>query len=225
MGLTINYTLSTRRRLKLAAVKELTEKLHAKAAALGFERVGDLMEVGPDYTWAFHWPRGVKKISDLLAPAEGWVFDAIPGDGCESAQIGLCRYEGVPGWRLRSYCKTQYASRHGWEHFLKCHRAVVELLWAAEDLGLGVSVDDAGNLWKTGSHKVLRQNLEQHDRCIAAFGGALKDLAESVGETIDAPIFDHPKFEHLEAAGITEHGAKIARAVRAVRGLIGEAIR
>src|ERR1039457_1529284 len=133
MGLTIQYIISTQRQLTLAGVKQLLAPLREKALALDFETVGEWLEVRPDYTWAFHWPRGVKKISDLLTPLEGWVFHATPGDGSESAQLGLCRYAGVNGWRLASFCKTQYASRHGWEHFLKCHRGVIKLLRTAED--------------------------------------------------------------------------------------------
>jgi hypothetical protein len=32
------------------------------------------------------------------------------------------------GWRLSGCSKTQYASLHGWEHFQRCHCAVVNLL-------------------------------------------------------------------------------------------------
>ena len=122
MGLTIHYTLSTRRWFNLAVVHDLIQKLHAQARALRFAQVGKPYFVGPDYTWAFHWPRGAKNINDLLAPLEGWIFNATPGDGSESVAIGLCRYEGVIGWRWRGSCKTQYAARHGWEHFRDCHR-------------------------------------------------------------------------------------------------------
>ena len=100
MGLTIQYRLSTRRRFDLVAVHELIQRLHAQARALRFAQVGKPYFVGPDYTWAFHWPSGAKKIGDLLAPLEGWIFNATPGDGSESVAVGLCRYQGVNGWRL-----------------------------------------------------------------------------------------------------------------------------
>jgi len=219
MGLTIHYTFSTRRRLDLAGVKEFITPLHAKAIALGFETVGELIEVGPDYPGAFHWPRGAKKFSDLLPPLEGWIFHATPGDGSESVEVGLCRYAGVPGWRLRGFCKTQYASHHGWEHFLKCHRGVVELLWAAEDLGLRMKVQDESHLWETGSHKLLREKLGEYDRTMAAFGGALRDAADESGLKIEGEIFSHPSFEHLEAEGMAAHGAKIFHAVEVVKRL------
>jgi len=134
--------------------------------------------------------------------------------------MGLCRFEGREGWWLESFCKTQYASRHGWEHFLKCHCAVIQLIEAAEHFGLTVEVEDEGGLWETGSFAVLRKNLAEYDECIAAFGGALKDAATAVGQPMVGPIFDHPQFEHLEARGLAEHGGKVGRAVAVVKQLI-----
>jgi hypothetical protein len=224
MGLTIQYTLSTQRRLTLAGVKQLLAPLREKAQSLAFETVGDWLEVGPDYTWACHIPRAAKTSADVLMPLEGWVFHAIPGDGSESAQLGLCRYAGVRGWRLRSYCKTQYASCHGWEHFLKCHRGVVELLWLAEELGLKVKAEDEGELWETGSHARLRRNLEAYDKSIAAFGGALKDAAGAVGMTVQSAIHNHPDFERLEAAGMATLGKQVDAAVRVVKHFVADSI-
>jgi hypothetical protein len=222
MGLTIQYKISTQRRLTLAGVKQLLEPLRQKALALGFETVGELLEVGPDYTWACHIPRDAKTAADVLMPLEGWVFHADPGEGSESAQLGLCRYEGVSGWRLRGFCKTQYAANHGWEHFLKCHRSVVELLWAAEDLKLRVNVHDEGELFETGSDARLRRNLEKYNRCLAAFGGALKDAAGASGVSVQSAIHGHPDFERLEAAGMASYGRQVDAAVMVVKKLASD---
>ena len=148
MGLTIGYQLSARRPLKLAALPKLIAPLRDAAHDLGFERVGELIQIGPDYLGQFEQPRGMKKcqLADLLPPAEGWVFSAVPGDGSESVEIGLCRHEGLPGWRWRGGCKTQYASRHGWGHFRDCHRRVVDLLRACEKAGWRVKVMDEGKV-------------------------------------------------------------------------------
>lgn len=218
MGLTIHYTLTMRRRLYLEEVKALLTPLRAKARVLGFAEVGRWVRVGPDCAYIYHHPPGAKKTSDLLPPIEGWLFHATPGNGCESARIGLCRFAGVPGWRLESFCKTQYASRHGWEHFLKCHRGVVELLWEAERLGIKVQARDEGELWETGSHARLRRNLKEYDECVAALGGALKD-ADASGQAIRSPILDHPQFETLEAAGQVNHAAAVTQAVQLVKSL------
>ena len=213
MGLTIGYQLSARRPLKLAALPKLIAPLRDAAHDLGFERVGELVQIGPDYLGQFEQPRGMKKcqLADLLPPAEGWVFSAVPGDGSESVEIGLCRHEGLPGWRWRGGCKTQYASRHGWGHFRDCHRRVVDLLRACEKAGWRVKVMDEGRYWETRSETALRAKIGEYDRLVAALGGVLKDAAESAGERVHGSIFDDPRFERLEAEGRQEHESSICR--------------
>ena len=220
MGLTIGYTLSGRKGLKLSLVQRIVSALRKKAVAMDFEHVGKMIRVGPDYPRTYWLPPGAKRARDMIMASEGWVFHATPGDGSESVMMGLCRFEGREGWWLESFCKTQYASRHGWEHFLKCHCAVIDLIEEAEHFGLKVEVEDEGGLWETGSFAVLRKNLAEYNECIAAFGGALKDAAASVGQRIDAPILSHPQFEHLEAKGLAEHGGKVGQALELVKHLI-----
>lgn len=66
----------------------------------------------------------------------------------------------------------------------------------------------------------MRENLARDDECIAAFGGGLKDAAESADPAMDAPIFDHPQFEHLEARGLAAHGRKVGQAFEVVKQLL-----
>jgi len=41
------------------------------------------------------------------------------------------------GWRSWSgFCKTQYAHRHGLDHFMHCHLALIKLLDYAKELGI-----------------------------------------------------------------------------------------
>ena len=160
--------------------------------------------------------RSTEKASEMVPAHDGWFFVATPGDGCESVRMGLCSFAGAAGWRMEGWCKTQYASRHGWEHFLKCHRGVIELLWAAERLGVGVKVEDEGRLWETGSHKVLRKILREYNQDMAAFGGALKDALTARGETLEAPILSHPQFERLEAQGADRNGPMLEHALHEV---------
>jgi hypothetical protein len=220
MGLTIHYTISGRARLKLPRVQRIVSALRKKAVALGFERVTRLIRVGPDFPFAYWRPPGAKRSCDLVPPSEGWVFHATPGDGSESAMMGLCRFEGREGWWLESFCKTQYASRHGWEHFLKCHCAVIQLIEEAKRFGLNVEVEDEGGLWETGSVDGLRKTLDEYNGWIAALAGALKDAGASDARKIEAPIFDHPQFEHLEARGLAEHGEKVGQSVEIVKRLV-----
>jgi hypothetical protein len=220
MGLTIHYTLSGGERLKLTGVQRVVAALRQQAVAQGFEHVGRLIRVGLDYPLTYWKPPGALRAADLVNASEGWVFHATPGAGSESAMAGLCRFAGREGWWLESFCKTQYAARHGWEHFLRCHHAVIQLLEQARRLGLGVAVDDESGLWETGSFAVLRRNLAEYEEGIAAFGGALKDAAASVGQTVENPIFNHPQFEPLEAQSLAKHGGKVVRAVEVVKQLI-----
>ena len=215
MGLTIHYELRSRRRMNRAAVLKITEQLRAMAKELGAEEVGEAFAVGPDYTGAYHWPRKHQKFSDLVPPTEGWLCHVVPGDGSESVTLGLCRYKGLAGWRLRDFCKTQYAARHGWEHFLACHRMVVRLLRKAEELGLQVEVTDEGELWETGSEEQLRHKLGNYDRLVAGFTGVLKDALG--GAAIVAPIVADARFERLEAEGRQQHEAVFAQAAEVTR--------
>lgn len=213
MGLTIGYQLSTRRRLNFAGVRQFIEPLRDIAHQLGFETVGELIAIGPDYPGQFEFPPGKQKrrckFADLLPPTEGWFFSAVPGDGSESVEIGLCRHFGLPGWRWRGWCKTQYAAAHGWEHFRDCHRRVVELLRACEQARLRVKVMDEGEYWEARSESALRAKIEEYDRTIAAFGGALKDAMSTDENRVQGPIFSDPRFERLEAEGRTDLNCQI----------------
>ena len=106
----------------------------------------------------------------------GWLVEVWPGEGCECAHFGLCQYpRQAPyelsnggtgwvstgyrrGWLFRGSCKTQYASEHGWEHFLRCHKTILSLLKFWRQMGVAVEVNDEGGFWKTGSgEKVARR--------------------------------------------------------------------
>jgi hypothetical protein len=206
MGLSIRFKLETQRKLNPAAVAALLEKLREKAIALGFLDVNNLIAATPQHEWIIYRPPWAHKASELVTPHDGWYFAATPGGGCESMRVGLCRFAGAAGWRWESFCKTQYASQFGWEHFLKCHRGVVEMLWAAEELGIRVTAEDEGELWETGSHARLRRNLAEYDQSIATLGGALRRAARVRGADVQSPIF--------------EQGEKISSIVEAVKRLV-----
>ena len=81
-------------------------------------------------------------------------FTTWPGEGCEAANFGLAVYPkvlylrdpikrqttkletGLKGWCWGSFCKTEYASQHGIDHFLRCHLCVVRMLDHAKQLGI-----------------------------------------------------------------------------------------
>jgi hypothetical protein len=244
MGLTIHYSLKSKVRSPQKAVT-LVEQLRQRSLDLPFKHVGEVVEVtGGDCNFdkrdtndplrwlliqAGHYvERAAKNGGTYLynvAPTHVVAFTAHPGDGCESANFGLCRYPafieieeeeqfvrgqgfvrpkrrlrtGLSGWFWSSFCKTQYASnpQHGGvEHFLRCHLAVVKLLDHANDLGILGEVTDEGDFWEKRSVEALAKEVGGWNEMIAGWAGRLKDV---LGNGLEAPITSFPNFEYLEA--------------------------
>jgi hypothetical protein len=166
-----------------------------------------------------------------LVPRMGFVLPVIIGKDCEPLWLGLARYpDGVErdgqchltrltGLRWEGSCKTQFASLHGWEHFRRCHLAVLGLLEAVRRLGCRVTVSDEGEYWHGRNEAALRQNVEQMNGAIAAAAGAMKDFDRAKGAAgVQSPIFAHPQFEHLEAEGAARGHAAALRKVLSKSG-------
>ena len=151
----------------------------------------------------------------------------VRDEGAETAGFGLTRYpahldcdaSGVPidhptglggVYAWHAFCKTQYAGlpKHGGpDHFLAAHHRLVLLLDEAQRLGAELEVMDEAGDWEHRDPEQLRAVLQKHNRLIAAFTGGLRDALEDAGEgrdAVQAPILDHPGFEHLEAEGLKE---------------------
>jgi hypothetical protein len=135
-------------------------------------------------------------------------FVIIPGDRCEYACIGFtapspvhapewpAEAEVYPDWHWMWWCKTQYASAISAEHFLKCHRSLIELFDAAKRLDIGVTVHDEGGYWDNRDDATLLAEVGDMNCLIAAFAGDLSDALEP--GAVEAEIFQHPEFERLE---------------------------
>jgi hypothetical protein len=108
-------------------------------------------------------------------------------------------------------CKTQYASEHGWEHFLLCHKRIVSVLDFWRQLGVTVEVSDEGGYWETRCEKKLQSVLKNYDRLVAALAGACKDAAENAGSgrSVESPVFARKDFERLEAEGWREFARQL----------------
>jgi hypothetical protein len=70
------------------------------------------------------------------------------------------------------------------------------LVW--KRLGCDLKLIDEGRYWPGRSKTRLRQNLGDYNHLVAGLGGALKDAAKERGDSVESPIFAHPRFEHLE---------------------------
>ena len=213
MGLTIHYTLRAKR-LTIAQVRKKLLQLADYARSLDFS-VSELIELPRDGEPFCDGEQAVKLAGDewvFVPPQRGGAICVDPGRGCESATLGMAQYSakirhrtrlhptGLSGWSWQAFCKTQYASnpRHGGlDNFLRCHLGVVALLDAAAQLGLSPDVKDEGGYWEHRDPQALTVELAQWNECVAALGGALKDVHGDV----QGPIFAFPNFEPLEARG------------------------
>lgn len=238
MGLTIHTELHIARTMPDPAARAFVAAAHLAATRLVQRR--QLAGIGPAVPaeempmvarWLIikldaHTSMGVE-----IPPLAGWCFAVSPGRGCEPAIFGLCRYPATVtdaggrvrrtklarGWSFASACKTQYAALHGWPHFLKCHRAVIDLaqLWIPG--GVDVVIEDEGDYWPGRNVGALRAKLATYNGIVAGLAGALKDATEdSGGPPVQSPIFAHPEFEQLEAEGVAKLDEKLRAAREAV---------
>lgn len=244
MGLTVNYKLRAPRDFTEAEIPGLVTAMHRLARrfqqAGRVEAVSGIGAAPEDLLWLSEYlmvrmPGDPDTCRGVEVPvAAGRVFTVTLGADCEPLRLGLCHYpERVTdphtgrwrsvrrrGWRLSGCCKTQYASLHGWEHFRRCHTAAVGLLAGLRVLGLRVEVNDEGGYWPGRDEVELCRKVEQMNGIVAAFAGALKDATDGDGGApVQSPIFAHPQFERIEAAGVAREGAAIGRAVDVVRKL------
>jgi hypothetical protein len=215
MGLTIHYKLTVEENIS-AAARELVERAARHAKEISGVEVGEIIQVESDFPFAslFVQTGGETENGFIdVPPQDGWLVSVSPGDGCESVFLALCQYPReisihgkslatgyAGGWQFQSHCKTQFAAEHGWEHFLRCHKAVVDILDFWRQLGVTVEVTDEGGYWETHSEEKLRAALKKYDGLVAAVAGVLKDA----GKTVESPIFERIDFERLEAAGQQE---------------------
>jgi hypothetical protein len=224
MGLTIHYTLEFSGGGPAAAREQVAE-LRRRALDLPFQEVGELIELDGDgcnfetadeHRWLLIQARKYISLGEEfvdVAPRRLVAFRTDPGEGCESANFGLCLYpptvetrdgevlELGGGWSWSSFCKTQYASNPeygGAENFLRCHTTIVALLDEAAEMGLLGEVTDESEFWTHRSHSDLAEEVTRWNRMIAGFAGRLKD---KLGGGVEAPITEFPNFEHLEAKG------------------------
>ncbi|MBI2497062.1 MAG: hypothetical protein HYV75_03785, partial [Opitutae bacterium] len=191
-----------------AAAEALVRAAHRRAAALvrrrGLKVIGPVHPADPENPWCCDLVmerRGEDTVGHDVPPDGGWMFAVHPGPGCETAEFGLCLYPatirvgrrtlrtGCAGWGYAGFCKTQYASLHGEAHFLKCHRAIIDLLLIWKKLGAAVTIKDEGAYWPGRDEAKLLAEVGQMNQLVAAVGGAMKDAADEGGPSVQAPFF------------------------------------
>jgi hypothetical protein len=242
MGLTLHYRLTAPAGLTNRSAATLIRRLHTAAGEFATAgRVADVLPISADRPdldrFANRWRTlphptdPATRIGVRIPATAGWIFPVELGDDCELLWLGLCRYPATvphgtrtiatrlgPRWQFAGFCKTQYASLHGWEHFARCHTAAVDLLRAASPLGLRVKLSDEGGYWPYRRLPLLRERLDRMNGIVAALAGAVKDAtAEAGGPAVQSPIFTHPHFERLEAEGVATESAHLNETLRLIR--------
>jgi len=164
--------------------------------------------------------------AELIDATDGGLLDVHPlesfffwasNPGAEPLIVGLARYPAVidhrvkgvtqqfetglgVGWHWEGFCKTQYAGMPdagGPDHFIRAHTAAVHLLDRAVALGIRAEVHDDSGYWADRNEDRLTEQLHEWNAMMASVAGRIKDS----GRDVQAPILDHPTFEHLEARG------------------------
>jgi hypothetical protein len=217
MGLSIFYHLRLPGHLEPAAVDAVLQALHTRAAAMGFATLTEITSLsdhsswdpasGRPIDWLEFFATGVAEpLEDEEPPligrpetARGFLFQ--PGAECEPATVAFLHRGDASGahqeWYWWCACKTQYASLLSEDHFVRCHRGIVALLDVAVSLGVEVDVGDEGEYWETRDEQVLLSHLRRMNHIMAALAGHLSD-ALGPERSVEAAIFAHPDFEHLE---------------------------
>ena len=225
MGLTIHYGLTTDLS-KPSDLRQLVEAVRQFALDLPFESVSEIIEfTGDDAESEDETARWLRIQSESyvevghyhyrVPPKHCIAFSTWPGQGCEAANFGFCKYPSFinverkriatkrKGWSWSSFCKTQYASDPacgGVQHFLRCHLGVIRILdfITATELAQ-VEVSDEGGYFDQRDVKALVQEVGEWNEFIAGFTGELKD---AIGPQLESAITSFPNFEHLEARGL-----------------------
>jgi hypothetical protein len=215
MGLHLNYELRLPATNTAEQVSDRLEALRTFAAELPFDEVSAIVRAGAaELPTAPPWQAALQLFASIIA--EPWDEDAPqligdvstaqgffvnPGRGCETAHFGFLRRVddsgGQPEWFWVCSCKTQYASTVSDAHLVACHTALVRLLDHAIGLGVDVVVRDETFYWETRDVQRLIMETHRMNRVVAALAGKMSDVLGDE-HSLEAPIFDHPRFERLE---------------------------
>jgi len=87
---------------------------------------------------------------------------------------------------------------------VESHRRAIAVLDAARDLGIRVGVRDDSGYWEHRDEHRLVRAVEKWNSIVAKVAGGMVDRGDvaglsNAGLKVEAPIFHHPQFEHLES--------------------------
>jgi len=218
MGLHLNFELRLPASTLAEAATSLLNQLRDFALTQPFEHVSALLspefdvsdDTGQERSLLQRWARVISRPHDeaecqlVGEPNSARGFVVWPGERCEPAVFAfLLRADstGVPiEWFWHCCCKTQYASLISDAHLLTCHLSLVRVLEHAIGLGLDVVVRDETHYWETRDEARLLSEVHSMNQIVARFAGLFSDKVGSEHQ-VNAPIFEHPRFERLEMGG------------------------
>jgi hypothetical protein len=221
MGLTISYKLRSLEH-NIDNIRGQVLALHHKAKDLCFMDVGEIIILkdqectidmnggdDPNIELKVHGSEitSIDKDGKFSFRHPSYIigFTLIPGKGCSMADIGFRVYPDADQvWTWFGYCKTQYASNPeygGLDNFITSHLKIIDLLDAAQAMGVECDVTDNGNYWQSRDRALLASTVNDNNLFTAAVMGTLKDATTSQKATLNAPILDFPNFEYLEGDG------------------------
>ena len=209
MGLYLNYQLQLPSPVPTHETTALLTRLRTFALTQPFAKVSELYDARAN---------GMRRLATVVADAfkdenphliaavdTARGFSVLPGDGCESAVMAFIQRRAEDGrpqdWFWHWSCKTQYASVLGDRHLVACHTGLVQLLEYAITIGITVVVRDETHYWETRDETRLIAEVNAMNRVVARVAGQLNDFGTGLGAAFRAPIFRHPRFEHLEMEG------------------------
>ena len=213
MGLHLNFELRLPASTSIDRVNAILEQLRVFALTLPFENVSAFLSpeldahVDSERRLLQRWAETIATPNDVCTlvgePNSVRGFVVWPRERCEPAVFALLPRSdavGVPAeWFWHCCCKTQYASIVSDEHFLACHLSLVRVLERAIELGLDVVVRDETHYWETRNEAQLLSEVHAINQIVARIAGLFSDKVANEHEVI-APIFEHPRFEHLETS-------------------------
>jgi hypothetical protein len=213
VGLHLNFEL----RLPVATTERVVarklSRLRRCAAAQPFEEVSPFLSLSRPTPASSAWLDMLRMWAEIAAEpydddeplltgdvetACGFIVQ--PGEGCETAWFGLLRRSDERGdprdWFWLCCCKTQYASLVSDRHLVTCHASLVRVLDHAVAMGFDVVVHDETHYWETRDEARLIAEVHAMNQLVARVAGAFGDAIGT--ERVEAPIFEHPRFERLE---------------------------
>lgn len=205
MGLHLNYELRLPGAVTAEEVTATLTGLREFALTLDLQHVSTMCHASPSLRTLASIIASVfvDDAPPLLADVDSVRgFSVLPGEGCETAAFAFLTRRDPSGqaaeWFWHSSCKTQYASVISDRHLVICHTSLVKLIDHAIDLGVKVTVRDETHYWENRDERRLIAEVHDMNRFVAGLAGTLRDAARLPDDQVMAPIFRHPRFEHLE---------------------------